>query len=81
VVVASCSPRMHEPTFRACVSDAGLNPYCFEMANIREQCSWVHPENASTTIKAMELVASAVAKARLLEAWKYARCLLHLRYW
>jgi heterodisulfide reductase subunit A len=41
VVVASCSPLMHEPTFRATVSDAGLNPYCYEMANIREQCSWV----------------------------------------
>ena len=39
VIVASCSPRMHEPTFRNTVKDAGLNPYCFEMANIREQCS------------------------------------------
>ena len=67
VVVASCSPRMHEPTFRATISDAGLNPYCFEMANIREQCSWVHPHGASTTIKAMELVASAVAKANHLQ--------------
>ena len=42
VVVASCSPRLHEPTFRKCVSEAGLNPYLMEMANIREQCSWVH---------------------------------------
>jgi heterodisulfide reductase subunit A len=67
VVVASCSPRMHEPTFRATVSDVGLNPYCFEMANIREQCSWVHPVGASTTLKAMQLVASAVAKAALLQ--------------
>jgi heterodisulfide reductase subunit A len=67
VVVASCSPRMHEPTFRACVSDAGMNPYCFEMANIREQCSWVHPGDAATTQKAMQLVESAVAKARQLE--------------
>lgn len=67
VVVASCSPRMHEPTFRACISDAGLNPYCFEMANIREQCSWVHPGGADTTEKAMQLVESAVAKAGLLE--------------
>jgi heterodisulfide reductase subunit A len=66
VVVASCSPRMHEPTFRATVSDAGMNPYCFEMANIREQCSWVHPGSGTTTLKAMELVASAVAKARRL---------------
>ena len=67
VVVASCSPRMHEPTFRACISDAGLNPYCFEMANIREQCAWVHPSGADTTEKAMQLVQSAVAKAGLLE--------------
>jgi heterodisulfide reductase subunit A len=68
VVVASCSPKMHEPTFRACVSEAGLNPYLFEMANIREHCSWVHmndPEGA--TLKSMDLVKMAVAKARLLE--------------
>jgi heterodisulfide reductase subunit A2 len=67
VVVASCSPRMHEPTFRATVAEAGLNPYIFEMANIREQCSWVHTGNDLTTLKAMQLVASAVAKARYLE--------------
>jgi len=67
VVVASCSPRMHEPTFRAAVSDAGLNPYCFEMANIREQCSWVHPGGAATTLKAMRLVAAAVGKAARLQ--------------
>jgi heterodisulfide reductase subunit A len=67
VVVASCSPRMHEPTFRAAVADGGLNPYCFEMANIREQCSWVHTAGTPTTQKAMQLVASAVAKATLLQ--------------
>lgn len=67
VVVASCSPRMHEPTFRAAIAEAGLNPYCLEMANIREQCSWVHPQGISTTEKAMQLVASAVAKAARLE--------------
>jgi heterodisulfide reductase subunit A len=67
VVVASCSPLMHEPTFRATVADGGLNPYCFEMANIREQCSWVHPGEMTTTLKAMQLVASAVAKAARLE--------------
>jgi heterodisulfide reductase subunit A len=67
VVVASCSPLMHEPTFRATVAEAGVNPYCFEMANIREQCSWVHPEGTLTTQKAMKLVASAVAKANRLE--------------
>jgi heterodisulfide reductase subunit A len=68
VVVASCSPRLHEPTFRKCVSEAGLNPYLMEMANIREQCSWVHgldPEGATT--KAKDLVRSAVARAELLE--------------
>jgi heterodisulfide reductase subunit A len=62
VVVASCSPRMHEPTFRAAIQKAGLNPYCFEMANIREQCSWVHADRKRATLKAMDLVASAVAK-------------------
>ena len=44
VVVASCTPRMHEPTFQRAVAEAGLNPYYFEMANIREQCSWVHDD-------------------------------------
>ena len=67
VVVASCSPRMHEPTFRAAIAEVGLNPYCLDMANIREQCSWVHPQGVSTTEKAIQLVASAVAKAALLE--------------
>jgi heterodisulfide reductase subunit A len=67
IVVASCSPRMHEPTFRATITEVGLNPYCLEMANIREQCSWVHPGGPSTTQKAMQLVAAAVAKASLLE--------------
>ena len=67
IVVASCSPRMHEPTFRTAVIEAGLNPYCFEMANIREQCSWVHPRETATTYKAMQLVASSVAKAAQLK--------------
>ena len=66
VVVAACSPRMHEPTFRGVVEQAGINPYCFEMANIREQCSWVHGERVRATEKAKQLVASAVAKASLL---------------
>ncbi len=66
VVVASCSPRMHEPTFRGAAQQAGLNPYCLEMANIREQCSWVHSDRAKATEKAQWLVASVVAKvARL----------------
>jgi heterodisulfide reductase subunit A len=67
VVVASCSPRMHEPTFRNACEDAGLNPYCFEMANLREQCAWVHLDRDKATEKAKDLVASAVSKAALLE--------------
>ena len=66
VIVASCSPRMHEPTFRNTCEDAGVNPYCFEMANIREQCAWVHSGEEATG-KAKDLVASAVSKVALLE--------------
>jgi heterodisulfide reductase subunit A len=68
VIVASCTPRTHEPLFRQTVREAGLNPYLFEMANIRDQCSWIHmhePEEA--TEKSRDLVRMAVAKARLLE--------------
>ncbi|MDO5826942.1 MAG: CoB--CoM heterodisulfide reductase iron-sulfur subunit A family protein [Methanobrevibacter sp.] len=68
VVVAACSPRLHEPTFRRCVEEAGLNKFLFEFANLREQDSWVHmtmPEEA--TAKAKDLTRMAVAKARLLE--------------
>jgi len=68
VVVAACSPRMHEPTYRKAVRSAGLNPYFFEMSNIREQCSWVHANKEEATRKAMELIASAVAKVSLHEA-------------
>jgi heterodisulfide reductase subunit A len=68
VVVASCSPRLHEPTFRKACEDAGLNKYLFEMANIREHCSWVHLyDKASATEKAKDLVKMAVAKVALLE--------------
>jgi heterodisulfide reductase subunit A len=68
VVVASCSPRMHEPTFRKCVQDAGLNPFLFEMANIREFCSWIHYANKEeATEKAKDYVRMAVAKARYLQ--------------
>ncbi|RJS70009.1 hydrogenase iron-sulfur subunit [Candidatus Bathyarchaeota archaeon] len=67
VVVAACSPRMHEPTFRRTVSEAGLNPYLFEMANIREFSSWCHPSTPKeATEKAKDLIKMAVAKARLL---------------
>jgi len=68
VVVASCTPRTHEPLFRATLREAGLNQYLFEMANIRDQCSWVHMhEYDKATKKAEDLVRMAVAKARLLE--------------
>jgi heterodisulfide reductase subunit A len=67
VVVASCSPRLHEPTFRNCVEDAGLNKYLFEMANIREHCSWVHTQDRpAATYKAKDIVRAAVARARWL---------------
>ncbi len=67
VVVASCSPRMHEPTFQVTIQEAGLNAYCFEMANIREHCSWVHTDKERATEKAEALVAAAVFKASQLE--------------
>jgi len=67
VVVASCSPRMHLRTFRGAAEEAGLNPYVVEMANIRDQCSWVHTDIPKATEKASALVASAVAKAARME--------------
>ncbi|MDH3253915.1 MAG: FAD-dependent oxidoreductase [Acidobacteriota bacterium] len=68
VVIASCTPKIHEPTFRNCVAEAGLNPYLMEMANIREHCSWVHmKDREGATAKAKDLVSSAVGRARRLE--------------
>jgi heterodisulfide reductase subunit A len=67
VVVAACTPRMHEPTFRRTLESAGLNPYFLEMTNIREQVSWVHPPGEAATNKAMDLVAAAVERVRLHE--------------
>ncbi len=68
VVVASCSPRLHEPTFRRALEEAGLNKYLFEMANIREHCSWVHlHEKDKATEKAKDLVRMAVAKVARLQ--------------
>jgi heterodisulfide reductase subunit A len=68
VVVASCSPRMHEPTFRACVADVGVNPYLLEMVNLREHCSWVHlHDRKGATDKAKDMVKVGVARARFLE--------------
>ena len=71
IVVASCTPRTHEPLLQETIREAGLNRYLFEMANIRDQCSWIHmrePEKA--TRKAKDLVRMAVAKARLIEPLK-----------
>ena len=68
VVVASCTPRTHEPIFRKTLQEAGLNPYLFELANIREHDSWVHQaEPEAATQKAKELVRMSVSRARLLE--------------
>lgn len=68
VVVASCSPRLHEPTFRRMMLQADLNPYLLEMANLREQCSWVHMQApAEATAKAEDLVRMSVARVGLLK--------------
>ncbi len=68
VIVASCSPQMHEPTFRSVVEEGGINRYLFEMANLREQCSWAHSKDpGKATDKAKDLLRMAVAKARLLQ--------------
>ena len=64
VVVAACSPRMHETTFRRMVAETGLNAYLLEMANIREHCSWVHEDREAATAKAIDIVRTMVAKAR-----------------
>jgi heterodisulfide reductase subunit A len=65
IVVASCSPRLHEPTFRRMAQSAGLNPYLIEMANLREHCSWVHMnEPEAATEKALDLTRMAVARVR-----------------
>ena len=69
VVVASCSPISYEVIFRKCIEGAGLNPYLLEMANIREQCSWVTPGNGKTaTEKAKRILKVAVARSRWLVA-------------
>ncbi len=65
VVVCSCSPRMHENTFRKAAAAAGLNPYMVEIANIREQCSWIHKDMAEATEKAIILGRAAIAKVQL----------------
>ena len=64
VVVGACSPRMHEKTFRKTCASAGLNPYLCEIANLREQCSWVHSDREQTTRKAIDIVRSMVARVQ-----------------
>lgn len=73
VVIACCSPRMHEHTFRGVVEAGGVNSFNLEIANIREQCSWAHKDKERTTDKAKALVRGAVAKARLLESLETAK--------
>jgi len=68
VVVASCSPKMHEKTFRKTLKDAGLNPYVLEMVNLREQCSWVHKDKVEATKKAKDLVRGGVLRAARLQS-------------
>jgi len=69
VIVASCTPRTHEPLFQETIREAGLNPHLFEMANIRDQCSWVHMNHKDVaTSKAADLIRMAVAKSRLKQA-------------
>lgn len=67
VVVSACSPRMHERTWRAMLAEAGLNPYLLEVANLREHCSWVHPDEELTTQKAIDLVTAAIERVALHE--------------
>jgi len=68
VVIGSCSPRIHEPTFRRACEEAGLNPFLCEMANLREQCSWVHDKSEASTRKAIDLVRIMVEKVKRNEA-------------
>ena len=72
VVVAACSPLMHELTFRAACEEAGLNRYLFQMANVREHCSWVHEDKAAATDKATDLSRAAVYRVRLHEPMQVA---------
>jgi len=69
IVVAACTPKIHEPTYRALCAESGLNPYYFQMVNIREHCSFVHPdEEEKATQKAKDLIRAGVNRARLLES-------------
>ena len=78
IVVASCSPRMHEQTFRRVCEEAGVNPYCYEQANIREQCSWVHTDREKATEKAKALVRAAIERVAALEPLIRKLSLIHI---
>ena len=67
IVVASCTPRMHEPTFQMVLVEGGINPYYFQMANIREQCSWISKDIGRATEKAKHLVSAAAYRVALQE--------------
>jgi heterodisulfide reductase subunit A len=74
VIVAGCSPKLHEGTFRKCMIEAGLNPFLLEMINVREQVSWVHAhERAAAQEKAKDMLAAAVARVNLLEELSFIR--------
>jgi len=74
VVIAGCSPKLHEGTFRTCMIQAGLNPFLLEMINVREQVSWVHAhEQSAAQEKAKDMLAAAVARVSLLEELSYIR--------
>ena len=79
VVVAACSPRMHEPTFRAAIERAGINPFFLEMANIREQCSWVHERREQATDKAKALTCAAIRRVRYHEPFNRQSVPMHPR--
>jgi len=74
IVVAACSPSTHQPIFQDMLRNAGLNKYLFEMANIRNQCTWVHQgAPAQATEKCRDLINMAVAKSRLMEPLEYLK--------
>jgi len=81
VVVASCSPTLHEPTFRRVCQEAGLNPYLFEQANIREQCSWVTEDGDMATDKAKALVSAGCGESITSSPWRPGKCQLILILW
>jgi heterodisulfide reductase subunit A len=70
LIIAACTPRMHLETFRRTIASEGLNPYLLEIANIREQASWVHDETDAVTSKAIDLIQGAVNRAKHLDEFK-----------